>query len=234
MAKRRILVVEDDKAIRQGIVDALAFDGYDVLEAKDGQEGTRMALRFDYDLLLLDLILPKGDGLEILEAVRAGRPTQPVIILTARGEEQDRIKGLELGADDYVVKPFSVKELLARIQAVLRRSPERPTDVTSVEFAGGSVDLAKGEVAFDDGGRAELSVREGELLRYLASSAGRVISRDELLQRVWRLTPGRVDTRTIDVHVARLREKLRDDPAKPQLIQTIRGKGYMFSKEEQE
>jgi len=232
MAKRRILVVEDDKAIRQGIVDALAFDGYDVLEAKDGQEGTRMALRFDYDLLLLDLILPKGDGLEILKAVRAGRPTQPVIILTARGEEQDRIKGLELGADDYVVKPFSVKELLARIQAVLRRSPERPTDVTVVEFAGGSVDLARGEVHFDDGGESELSVREGELLRYLASSAGRVISRDELLSRVWRLTPGRVDTRTIDVHVARLREKLHDDPAKPRLIQTVRGKGYMFTKAE--
>jgi DNA-binding response OmpR family regulator len=232
MAKRRILVVEDDKAIRQGIVDALAFDGYDVLEAKDGKEGTQMALRFDYDLLLLDLILPKGDGLEILEAVRAGRPTQPVIILTARGEESDRIKGLELGADDYVVKPFSVKELLARIQAVLRRSPERPTDVTEVEFKGGSVDLAKGEVKFDDGGQTELSVREGELLRYLASSAGRVISRDELLSRVWRLTPSRVDTRTIDVHVARLREKLRDDPANPRLIQTIRGKGYMFSKEE--
>jgi len=232
MAKRRILVVEDDKAIRQGIVDALAFDGYDVLEAKDGKEGMRMALRFDYDLLLLDLILPKGDGLEILKAVRAGRPTQPVIILTARGEEQDRIKGLELGADDYVVKPFSVKELLARIQAVLRRSPERPTDVTVVDFDGGSADLARGEVHFEDGGRSELSVREGELLRYLASSAGRVISRDELLSRVWRLTPGRVDTRTIDVHVARLREKLRDDPAKPRLIQTVRGKGYMFKKAE--
>jgi len=232
MAKRRILVVEDDKAIRQGIVDALAFDGYDVLEAKDGQEGTRMALRFDYDLLLLDLILPKGDGLEILEAVRAGRPTQPVIILTARGEEQDRIKGLELGADDYVVKPFSVKELLARIQAVLRRSPERPTDVTMVEFDGGSADLTKGEVTFADGSQSELSVREGELLRYLASSAGRVISRDELLSRVWRLTPGRVDTRTIDVHVARLREKLRDDPAQPRLIRTVRGKGYLFVKAE--
>jgi DNA-binding response OmpR family regulator len=232
MAKRRILVVEDDKAIRQGIVDALAFDGYDVLEAKDGKQGTQMALRFDYDLLLLDLILPKGDGLEILEAVRAGRPTQPVIILTARGEEQDRIKGLELGADDYVVKPFSVKELLARIQAVLRRSPERPTDVTEVEFKGGVVDLTKGEVKFADGGQTELSVREGELLRYLASSAGRVISRDELLSRVWRLTPSRVDTRTIDVHVARLREQLRDHPHKPRLIQTVRGKGYMFSKEE--
>jgi two-component system alkaline phosphatase synthesis response regulator PhoP len=232
MAKRRILVVEDDRAIRQGILDALAFDGYDVLEAKDGQEGMQMALRFDYDLLLLDLILPKGDGLQILQAVRAGRPTQPVIILTARGEESDRIKGLELGADDYVVKPFSVKELLARIQAVLRRSPERPSDVTEVEFDGGTADLQKGEVTFDDGGKSELSVREGELLRYLASSAGRVISRDELLSRVWRLTPGRVDTRTIDVHVARLREKLRDDPAEPRLIHTVRGKGYMFTKAE--
>jgi DNA-binding response OmpR family regulator len=139
---------------------------------------------------------------------------------------------LELGADDYVVKPFSVKELLARIQTVLRRSPERPTDVTEVKFDGGIADLQKGEVRFDDGEQTELSVREGELLRYLASSAGRVISRDELLTRVWRLTPNRVDTRTIDVHVARLREKLRDDPQKPRLIHTVRGKGYMFSEEE--
>jgi DNA-binding response OmpR family regulator len=234
MPVRQILIVEDDKAIRRGIVDALQFDGYTTLEAGDGKEGLYLALRREYDLLLLDLILPKGDGLEILEAVRAGRPTQPVIIMTAKGEETDRVRGLKLGADDYVVKPFSVKELLARVEAVLRRSPERPTDVAEVKLEDGVADLAKGEIRFNDGSKCELPEREGELLRYLVVNAGRVISRDELLQRVWRLNPKRVETRTIDVHVARLRERLRDDPANPKVIVTVRGKGYTFGKEEAE
>jgi len=228
MAVRTILIVEDDRAIRQGIQDALQFEGFQTLDAADGETGMELALRREYDLLLLDLILPRGDGLEILEAVRAGRPTQPVIIMTARGEEDDRVKGLKLGADDYVVKPFSVKELLARVEAVLRRSPERPTDIDRVTFPEGVADLSKGEIRFEDGERVELPEREGELLRYLATNTGRVVSRDELLARVWRLNPRRVETRTIDVHVGRLRERLRDDPSDPRVIMTVRGKGYTF------
>jgi len=226
--KKRILVVEDDAAIRQGIVDALDFAGYDVLEAADGNEGKRMGVRVGYDMLLLDLVLPGPGGLEILAEVRLTRPAVPVIILTARGEESDRVKGLTLGADDYVVKPFSVKELLARIEAVLRRTPERGSDVKTIAFPGGTADLSRCEVAFEDSETVSLSEREMELLRYLAGNAGRAISRDELLRRVWRIDPDRIETRTIDMHVARLREKLRDDPAEPHIIQTVRGKGYKF------
>jgi len=228
MARRKVLVVEDDAAIRRGIVDALEFEGFATLEAADGERGLQSAVEADCDLLLLDLVLPKKDGLEILQEVRSTRPTLPVIILTARGEEADRVKGLSLGADDYVVKPFSVKELLARVQAVLRRSAERPSDVSKVRIPGGTADLARREVAFKDGERFELSEREAELLRYLAVNAGRAISREEILSRVWRMDPTGVETRTIDMHVARLREKLRDTPADPKIIRTVRGKGYAF------
>jgi len=224
-----ILTIEDDPAIRRGICDALGYAGYRVLESGDGHDGLEMAVRHDYDLLLLDLVLPGKDGLEILREVRKTRPTQPVIILSARGEEDDRVEGLKLGADDYVVKPFSVKELLARVEAVLRRSPERPTDLDEVQFPGGLADFARREVQFKDGERVELSEREIELLRYLVKNGGRAIARDELLANVWRISPRGVSTRTIDMHVARLREKLRDDPTDPQVLLTVRGKGYMFA-----
>jgi len=228
MSRQRILVVEDDAAIRHGVVDALESEGYATLQAADGLKGQEMAVKCACDLILLDLVLPGRDGLDILREVRATRPTLPVIILTARGEENDRVKGLRVGADDYVVKPFSVKELLARVQAVLRRSPERPTDVREVAFPGGVADLARSEVRLEAGGRAELSAREAELLRYLAANRGRVIAREEILARVWRMSPAGVETRTIDMHIARLREKLRDDPADPKVIVTVRGRGYLF------
>ena len=229
MRKRTILVVEDDAAIRRGMVDSLTFAGYDVVSAADGHEGLRLATRGGYDLLLLDLILPGPGGMKILAEVRVARPTIPVIILTAKGDETDRVKGLMLGADDYVVKPFSVKELLARMEAVLRRSPERPQDVSTLLFAGGIVNMERSEVCFNNGRRVELSERERDILRYLAEHRGRAVSRDELLRRVWRLDPAAVETRTIDMHVARLREKLDDDPANPAVVLTVRGKGYMFA-----
>src|ERR1700682_4789346 len=181
----QILTVEDDPAVRRGIVEPLRFAGYRVLEAATGEAGMELAVGRDYDLLLLDLVLPGPGGLEILREVRRTRPTLPVIILTARGEETDRVAGLRQGADDYVVKPFSVKELLARVEAVLRRSPERPRDVSRIDLPGPVVDLARFEVRFSDAARSELSEKEAELLRYLAANAGRAISRDELLLRVW-------------------------------------------------
>jgi DNA-binding response OmpR family regulator len=229
MRRQQVLIIEDDPAIRRGIVDALRYAGYLPIEVANGDEGLDLATRRAYDLLLLDLVLPGRDGLEILREVRAVRPTQPVIILTARGEEVDRVTGLCLGADDYMVKPFSVKELLARIEAVLRRSPERPSDVTEFALPGGTADLARAEVRFADSSRVDLSEREVELLRYLATNSGRTVSREELLLRVWQISPRGVSTRTIDMHVTRLREKLRDDPAEPRVILTVRGKGYMFA-----
>ncbi len=226
----RILVIEDDPAIREGIVDALQYEGYATFEAAHGGKGLDMAVGVDCDLILLDLVLPGKDGLDILRAVRDTRPTLPVIVLTARGAEADRVEGLRLGADDYVVKPFSIIELLARVQAVLRRSPQRPLDVAEVVIPGGRADFARCEVRFDDGARVELSQREIELLRYLARSAGRAVAREEILANVWRLDPKGITTRTIDMHVVRLREKLRDDPDDPRVLLTVRGKGYMFAR----
>jgi DNA-binding response OmpR family regulator len=228
MSNRHILTVEDDHAIRRGIVDTLRYAGYHVSEAANGYEGSELAMGQDLDLLLLDLVLPGPGGLDILKKVRASRPTLPVIILTARGEENDRVAGLKLGADDYIVKPFSVKELLARVEAVMRRSPQRPTDVTLVSIPGGVADFARREIRYSDGERTELSEREVELLRYLAENNGRAIAREELLQNVWRISADGLPTRTIDMHVARLREKLRDSAEEPQSLLTVRGKGYMF------
>lgn len=229
MAQRQILVIEDDAAIRRGIVDALRFYAYIVSESGHGGKGLDMALQSDCSLVLLDLVLPGMDGLEILREIRKCRPSLPVIVLTARGDESDRVQGLRLGADDYVVKPFSVKELLARVEAVLRRSPERPTDIQLIPFSGGSADLERREIRYADGSRKELSEREAELLRYLAANAGRAISREEILTRVWRISAQGAETRTIDMHIVRLREKLRDASDEPRVLLTVRGKGYMFA-----
>jgi DNA-binding response OmpR family regulator len=229
MNGKRILVVEDDAAIRRGLVDALSFAGYATLEASEGAAALASALESDCDLLLLDLVLPGCDGLTVLHQLRGARSPLPVIVLTARGAEDDRVRGLGLGADDYVVKPFSVKELLARIEAVLRRAPARPPAVRRLAFEGGLADLEGNEVRFDDGGRCELSERERQLLHYLACHAGRAVSRDELLARVWGLNPSGITTRTIDMHIARLREKLHDDPGSPRIVLTVRGQGYMIA-----
>lgn len=225
MPNQTILTIEDDAAIRRGVVDALAFAGYQVIEAGDGEQGCQLALSRDFDLLLLDLVLPGMMGLDILQQFRNVRPTVPVIILSARGEENDRVSGLRLGADDYVVKPFNVNELLARVDAVLRRSPGRPSEIATMQLAGGEVDFNRCEVRFSDGQCETLSERESELLKYLARHAGRAVAREELLNNVWQIDARGVSTRTVDMHIARLREKLRDES----ILVTVRGKGYMLA-----
>lgn len=229
MAATRILVVEDDGAIRRGVVDALRFQGYVVSEAANGDEAFTMAFEPSYDLLLLDLILPGKQGLEILKEVRLAYPILPVIIVTAKGDETDRVNGLKLGADDYVVKPFSIKELLARIDAVLRRSPERPQPAGEACFDEGKADLKTGDVYFKNGKSCRLFPMELDLLRYLASNPGRTVSREEILFRVWHMKLTGAETRTVDMHIARLREKLQDDVDHPRVIKTVRGKGYVFA-----
>ena len=224
-----ILVIEDDSAIRRGVVDTLRFSGHTVLEAAEGKSGMDQALRASYDLLLLDLVLPNHSGYEILRALRDQRPGTPVIMLSARGEEADRVKGLKLGADDYVVKPFSVRELLARVEAVLRRSPERAKSIREIAVPGGIADLARLEVRFENGAREELSDREASLLAYLGSHRGRAISREELLLRVWKIEGHHQETRTIDMHIANLRAKLHDHGSAPKFLLTVRGKGYMLA-----
>ena len=223
---RTVCVVEDDAAIRRGLADSLAFAGYRVLECADGASARRVLLSADIDLVLLDVVLPGLDGLAFLPELRAARPRLPVLLVTARGAEEDRVRGLKSGADDYVVKPFSASELLARVEAVLRRSAERPLDVNALELASGRVDLERRTFGRADGGSAALTERECELLAYLARNRGRIVSRGELLERVWRLDPRGLDTRTVDMTVARLREKLGDRAEDGQVVVTVRGGGY--------
>lgn len=221
-----ILVVEDDASIRQGIVDALSFSGYQVLVGKDGKEGMALALRANYQLLLLDLVMPHFSGFDILKALQAERPGQPAIILSARGEENDRVKGLSMGADDYVVKPFSVRELLARVDAVLRRSSERDPRKKELKLGHVLVDTETRVVTLPDGSSEELSDKELLVLNYLLMVAGRLVTREELLRQVWKLDAKHIETRTVDMHIARLRQKLQDTDQS--MIVTVRGRGYQL------
>ncbi len=221
-----ILVVEDDPAVRQGIVDVLEYAGYRTLEAPDGHAGMEMALKANYRLLLLDLVMPGPSGFEILQALKKKRPGQAVIILSARGEENDRVRGLTTGADDYVVKPFSMKELLARVDAVLRRTCERAAPSDERAVPGGTVDFRRRQLAFSDR-REDLSDKEAELLRYLLDANGRIVSREEILRQLWGLDPEKTETRTIDMHIMHLRTKLGDK--EQAYLKTIRGKGYQLT-----
>jgi DNA-binding response OmpR family regulator len=229
MSLARVVVVEDEPAIRRGVVDALRATGYEVAEAADGARGLEEAVRQGVDLILLDLLLPKRDGLEILAEVRKLRPTLPVIILTARGTEEDRVRGLKLGADDYVVKPFSARELLARVEAVLRRSVDRPAEVRGARFGPGAIDFERREIQWPGQARVELSETEIAILSFLVANRQRAVSREELLMRLWGIGPSEVETRTIDMHVARLRSKLRElaGAGKLEAIVTVRACGYM-------
>ncbi len=222
-----VLVVEDDAAIRRGLVDALRFGGYAVHEAADGRAGLEMGLALRIDLALLDVVLPGQDGFAVLAALRRSKPSLPVILVTARGAESDRVKGLTDGADDYVVKPFSARELLARVEAVLRRSATRPPPAERLRFPHGSVDFARSEVQLADGRVRQLSDKEQALLRYLATAANQVVTREELLRGVWGLDPRGLQTRTIDMHMARLREKLEGCGSEG--VVTVRGRGYMLA-----
>ncbi|TWU59209.1 Phosphate regulon transcriptional regulatory protein PhoB [Rubripirellula tenax] len=227
MDPHRILTIEDDAAIRRGITDALRAGGYVAWQAGTFDDAITMAMGKPCDLVLLDLVLPGGDGLDVLATIRRERPLLPVIILTARGESSDRVRGLKLGADDYVVKPFSVDELLARVEAVLRRAPPRAASGVEIEVPDVTVDWATRTLASACGTEV-LSDRESMLLEYLARRSGRVISREELLQGVWQIDAKGLTTRTVDMHVARLREKLRRVCGDVELIQTVRGSGYAF------
>ena len=229
MPAASVVVVEDEPAIRRGVVDALRLSGYRVAEAADGVAGLAAAVRLEVNLVLLDLLLPKMDGFGVLAELRRVRPTLPVIILTARGGEDDRVRGLRMGADDYVVKPFSARELLARVEAVLRRSVDRPQEVRSARLGRGRIDFARREIQWPGAERVELSETEALLLSFLVANSDRAVSRDELLTRLWGIGPKEVETRTVDMHIARLRQKLRD-PANehlPDAIVTVRAVGYM-------
>jgi DNA-binding response OmpR family regulator len=229
MPKARIVVVEDEPAIRRGVADALRLTGYEVAEAGDGSVGLQEAQSGGVDLVLLDLMLPKIDGFQVLAELRRVCPTRPVIILTARGGEEDRVRGLKMGADDYVVKPFSARELVARVEAVLRRTLRPADEVNLVQLGRARIDLQRREVKWSELERGELSETEAAVLKYLVVNRERAVSRDELLGRVWGIGTAGLETRAVDMHVARLRAKLKDPSGKdtPEAIVTVRSHGYM-------
>ncbi len=229
MPTARVVVVEDEPAIRKGVVHVLKANGYEVAEAGDGEVGQAEALRLGVDLVLLDLQLPRRDGIQVLAEIRKIRPGLPVIVLTARGTEDDRVRGLKMGADDYVVKPFSARELLARVEAVLRRSVDRPVEVQGATFGRAVIDFQRREIRWSDRERGELSETETGILTFLVAQRSRAVSREELLTRLWGIGPQGIETRTIDMHVARLRAKLKDPSGQdtPEAILTVRAQGYM-------
>lgn len=229
---KKILVVEDEK----NIVDILNFnlgkEGYTTLEAYDGETGLQLALEQDPDLILLDLMLPKMNGFDVCRTLRDRGTTTPIIMLTAREEEADKVLGLELGADDYITKPFSMRELLARVKANIRRN-----DMTAPTGPGNVGLIVRGRIRIDpdkltvskDGRLLELTQREYELISFLAANPGQVYSREALMEHVWNYGGYVGDVRAVDVAIRRLREKVEDDPASPQFIVTRRGLGYLFN-----
>jgi DNA-binding response OmpR family regulator len=219
-----VLVVDDEPIVRDVVARYLRRDGFTALEAEDGENARRLIETENPELVVLDVMLPGVDGLELCRWIR-GRSRLPVILLTARGEEADRIVGLELGADDYVTKPFSPRELIARVRAVLRRSAAgEATTAERLAFADVALDGASRRVT-RGGEPVTLTAREFDLLWFLASHPGRVFSRDQLMDRVWGYSSA-VDTGTVTVHVRRLREKIEADPAHPRHLQTVWGAGY--------
>ena len=233
---KRILIVEDEK----NIVDILSFnlskEGYETLEAYDGDAGLQLALEQDPDLILLDLMLPKRSGFDVCRSLRAAGHNTPVIMLTAREEETDKVLGLELGADDYITKPFSMRELLARVKANIRRSEmAAPAAAGAASPAAGRMDLGRISIDQDlmvvckDGRPLELTQREYELLKFLAAHPGKVFSREAILEQVCKYVGSVGAVRGVDVAVRRLREKVEDDPASPQFVVTRRGLGYYFN-----
>ena len=232
---KTVLIVEDE----QNIVDILSFnlnrEGYDTLEAYDGNTGLQLALEQNPDLILLDLMLPGMNGFDVCRKLREAGSAVPILMLTAREEEADKVLGLELGADDYITKPFSMRELLARVKANIRRVAMAPAPSSQAGTEPGKrLDLGRvvvdleGATVYKDGRPLELTQREYDLIRFLASQPGKVFSREALMEHVWNYEGYVGDVRAVDVAVRRLREKIEDDPASPKFILTKRGMGYLF------
>jgi len=225
----KVLLVEDEPGLILTLTDRLESEGFTVETAADGESGEQRAISGDFDLIILDVMLPKKNGLDVCRDLRRQNVSTPILMLTARGETIDKVLGLKLGADDYLTKPFEVLELLARIEALLRRSPQKNQNnqPETYNFGSISIDFRRAEVR-KDGLPVELSALEFKLLQHLIEHRGKMLSRDELLDEVWGYdaTP---TTRTVDVHIAWLRQKLEPNPRRPQYIITVHGLGYKFT-----
>ncbi|HEY6972000.1 MAG TPA: response regulator transcription factor [Candidatus Angelobacter sp.] len=223
-----ILLVEDEAGLRMTLGDRLTTEGYQVDYATNGDEAVEKAMRLPLDLILLDVMLPRKSGFDVCRDIRQAGMITPILMLTARGQTVDKVLGLKIGADDYLTKPFEMMELMARIEALLRRSPAKPSAQQGQYQVGGlKVDL-RGTSVLRDGKPIKLSAREFQLLRYFIEHRGATLSRDQILKDVWGYSADTF-TRTVDVHVASLRQKLEKDPKQPELILTVQGLGYKFS-----
>ncbi len=230
-AKQHILIVEDEPAIHAGLTDVFVYHGYEVTVVEDGETAIAQGLSGRFDLILLDIMLPKRSGFEVCEAIRAKHPSQPLIMLTARISDEDIVAGLRLGADDYVTKPFSVEQLVLRVAAVLRRAAGTglPTQA-QIALDGWQIDVASLAASNSNGSTVSFTKREMEVLSYLAANADRPVAREELLAKVWGYDRSElIETRTVDIHIAKIRKKLEADSSHPQLLKTIRGAGYRLT-----
>ncbi|HEX6279801.1 MAG TPA: response regulator transcription factor [Pyrinomonadaceae bacterium] len=225
----KILLVEDEEGLILTLTDRLRSEGFEVVSAKDGEAGLDAAVSQSFDLIILDVMLPKKNGYDVCRDLRQRGISTPILMLTAKSETIDKVLGLKLGADDYLTKPFEVIELLARIEALLRRSPAKANghSLASVRFGDVAVDFKRATVTKEDS-PVELSAMEFKLLQYLIENPGVVHSRDDLLDQVWGYD-AMPSTRTVDVHIAWLRQKLEENPRKPRFIQTVHGMGYKFA-----
>lgn len=224
--KAKLLIVEDEQAILHGLMDVFVFHGYQVDSAMDGKVGLEKALSQDYDLILLDVMLPFIDGFSICNQIRERDLQQPIIMLTAKSSEQDIITGLTLGADDYISKPFSVRELVLRVESVLKRSQKLTEQIAVLSIANIRIDTVNLQ-QLDCKNPQQFTRREIEILHYLQQHDQRPVSREELLEKVWGYRKAEnIETRTVDIHIAKLRRKIEADPKQPQFLLTIRGEGY--------
>ncbi len=224
----QILVVEDEKTLREGLVDLLEGDGHRVEAARDGAEGLEMGSEPGVELVLLDLMLPKLDGIAVCAKLRQARPGLPILILTARGAEDEKVRGLQAGADDYVTKPFGSKELLARIEALGRRAQAPPEPAQTIVADGCVIDVGR-LVVEREHGSVTLTAREAAILKWLHEHRTRAVSRSELLTEVWG-TSAEQQTRTVDMTIANLRQKIETDPTNPRIVVTIKGIGYAWGR----
>jgi two-component system alkaline phosphatase synthesis response regulator PhoP len=225
--KASILIVEDEQKIRSALRDFLEFQDFEVTEAADGLEAEQIVAEKQFDLILLDLMLPKISGEQLCSKWRHDGLQTPILMLTAKGQEKEKVAGLNLGADDYITKPFSLEELLARINAVLRRTDPARAVGQKFKFADLDIDIAALKVRRKDE-EIEITKREAQIIQYFAANPNRVISREELYKEVWNETMTELGTRTMDMHIAKLRGKIEKNSAEPQIIKTVRGAGYKY------
>ena len=225
----RILLVEDEPSLIFTLKDTLESEGYQVIVSEDGEQAVGLAQEHKPDIMILDIMLPGKNGYEICQEIRSLKFTFPIIMLTAKDQELDKVKGLDIGADDYITKPFGVKELLARIQARLRRAGtySSSSNIDILQLSTTKIDLLESKAIFADGKINELTAREIELIRYLLQAGGEPVSRDELLEKVWRYEYS-TNTRTVDVHISKLRAKIENQPDEPRHLITLHGVGYLL------